>query len=112
MTRSLGVALVLALSWAAHPSSAPQTTDRPAGVELVSTWTLTTLERGAGGGAAARVANPRGLLILDRAGHVFEFVTSLATQRADRYRSPRHRPLSPDTAGSGVSIVSTPRSAR
>ena len=27
------------------------------------------------------MANPRGLLILDRAGNVFEFVTSLATQR-------------------------------
>ena len=81
MTRAIGVALVLALLLAAHPSSAPQTTDRPAAAELVSTWTLTTVERSVGGGPAARVANPRGLLILDRAGHVFEFVTNLATQR-------------------------------
>jgi hypothetical protein len=81
MTRTIGVVLVLALWGAAHPSSAPQTTDRPLGGDLVSTWTLTTVERSAGGGPAARIANPRGLLILDRAGNVFEFVTSLATQR-------------------------------
>ena len=80
MTRVIGVVLLLALLWAAHPSSAPQTTDRPVGGDLVSTWTLTAWERSAGG-AAARVANPRGLLILDRAGNVFEFITSLATQR-------------------------------
>jgi hypothetical protein len=81
MTRAIGVALVLALLAAAHPSSAPQTADRPAAADLVSTWTLTAWERGAGGAPADRVANPRGLLVLDRAGNVFEFVTSLATQR-------------------------------
>jgi hypothetical protein len=77
----MGVALVLALLGAAHPSTAPQTTERPAAGDLVSTWTLTAWERTADGSPAARVANPRGLLVLDRAGHVFEFVTSLATQR-------------------------------
>ena len=81
MIRAAGIAVALALLGAAHLSSAPQTTDRPAIADVVSTWTLTTLERGAGGGPPARVANPRGLLILDRAGNVFEFVTSLATQR-------------------------------
>src|SRR5688572_33389829 len=81
MTRAIGVALVIGLLQAAHPSSAPQTPAGPAAADLVSTWTLTTLERSAGGGPAARVANPRGLLVLDRAGNVFEFVTSLATQR-------------------------------
>jgi hypothetical protein len=81
MTRAIGVVLVLALLGAAHLSSAPQTTVQPAGADLVSTWTLTAWERSAGGGPAARVANPRGLLILDRAGNAFEFVTSLATQR-------------------------------
>ena len=82
MTRAIGVALVLALLQAAHPSSAPQTTAQTAAAALVSTWTLTTIERGGASGAAARVANPRGLLVLDGAGNVFEFVTSLATQRA------------------------------
>ena len=81
MTRAIGVVLVLTLIGAAYPSSAPQTTDRPAAGDLVSTWTLTAWERSTAGGPAARVANPRGLLVLDRAGHVFEFVTSLATQR-------------------------------
>jgi hypothetical protein len=81
MSRAVGIGLVLALLGAAHLSSAPQTADRLAATDVVSTWTLTTLERSAGGGPAARVANPRGLLILDRAGNVFEFVTSLATQR-------------------------------
>ena len=81
MTRTIGVVLVLALWGAAHALSAPQTTDRRVEADLVSTWTLTTVERSAGGGPAAHVANPRGLLILDRAGNVFEFVTSLATQR-------------------------------
>ncbi len=81
MTRAIGVAVVLALLRAAPLSSTPQTTARSAEADLVSTWTLTALERGAGGGPATRVANPRGLLILDRAGNAFEFVTSLATQR-------------------------------
>jgi hypothetical protein len=81
MSRAVGIGLVLTLLGAAYPASAPQTTDRPTGSDLVSTWTLTTFERGAGGGPATRIANPRGLLILDRAGNVFEFVTSLATQR-------------------------------
>lgn len=88
MTRVIGVAVVFALLWAAHPSSAPQTTARPAAADLVSTWTLTTLERGGGGGPAARVANPRGLLVLDGAGNVFEFVTSLATQRGGQVPVP------------------------
>ena len=52
MTRTIGVVLVLALWGAAHPSSAPQTTDRPVEGDLVSTWTLTTVERSAGGGPA------------------------------------------------------------
>ena len=81
MTRGIAIALVLALFQAAHPPSATQAPAPPATADLVSTWTLTTLERSTGGGPAARVANPRGLLILDRAGNVFEFATSLATQR-------------------------------
>jgi hypothetical protein len=47
----------------------------------VSTWTLTTFEQGSSGGQTSRIANPRGLLVLDAAGHVFEFVTSAASQR-------------------------------
>jgi hypothetical protein len=81
MTRALGVSLAVVLMWAAHLSSARQTPSSPAASNLVSTWTLTTLESGVSGGPAVRVNNPRGLLVLDAAGHAFEFVTSLATQR-------------------------------
>src|SRR5687767_3740621 len=81
MTRSLGVSLALVLVWAAHPASVRQASSPPASPSLVGTWTLTIFEQSAGGGPAARVANPRGLLVLDAAGHAFEFVTSSATQR-------------------------------
>lgn len=82
MIRALGVFPALVLIWAAHPSSARQATSPPAASSLVSTWTLTTFESGVSSGTPARVNNPRGLLVLDSAGHAFEFVTSLATQRA------------------------------
>jgi hypothetical protein len=80
MTRVVGLTLALVLVWTAPSPSARQTAPaRP--FNLVSTWTLSAFEQGVSGGAPARVNNPRGLLILDRAGHAFEFVTSLATQR-------------------------------
>ena len=50
--------------------------------DLVGTWMLIGLEQGTSGTQPTRVANPRGLLILDGAGHAFEFVTSSAAQRA------------------------------
>ena len=81
MTRAFGISLALVLVWAAHPLSVRQTSPPPVAPSLVSTWTLTTFEQGVGGGPAARVPNPRGLLVLDAAGHAFEFVTSSATQR-------------------------------
>ena len=58
-----------------------QTSPPTVAPSLVSTWTLTTFEQGVSGGPAARVPNPRGLLVLDAAGHAFEFVTSSVTQR-------------------------------
>ena len=81
-TRALAVSFALVLIWAAHPLTARQSTNpAPSAASLVSTWTLTTFEQGVSGGPAARVTNPRGLLVLDAAGHAFEFVTSSATQR-------------------------------
>jgi len=92
MTRALVISIALVLvpaahpsfvaGWAADPSSARQSGTPATAPSLVSTWTLTTFEQGVTGGPATRVTNPRGLLILDGAGHAFEFVTSLATQRA------------------------------
>jgi hypothetical protein len=81
MTRVVGVCLALVLLWAAHPSSLRQSPTPPPASLLVSTWTLTTFEQGGSSGPPARVANPRGLLVLDGAGNALEFVTSSATQR-------------------------------
>ena len=81
MTRATGLCLALALVWVAHPSSARQTAKPTTDINLVSTWTLTAFEQGAGSGSPTRVTNPRGLLVFDAAGHAFEFVTSLANQR-------------------------------
>jgi hypothetical protein len=49
-----------------------QTTSVP-GRQLVGTWTLVSAERL--GTEPSRVANPRGLLVLDAAGHALEIVT-------------------------------------
>jgi hypothetical protein len=81
-SRALVVSFALALISAAHPTTERQSTNpAPVASSLVSTWTLTTFEQGGTGGQASRVTNPRGLLVLDAAGHAFEFVTSSATQR-------------------------------
>ena len=63
--------------WAQGPAPAAAPTAR----DLVGTWSLNVFEQGTSG-TPTRVANPRGLLIIDAAGHVFEFVTSSAAQRA------------------------------
>ena len=42
---------------------------------LVGTWTLVSTEEGVDGAEPVRVANPRGLLVLDAAGWAFEAVT-------------------------------------
>jgi hypothetical protein len=81
MTRATGICLALVLVCTAPSSSARQTVVAPTVASLVSTWTLTLFEQGVSGGQPARVANPRGLLVLDAAGHAFEFVTSVAGQR-------------------------------
>jgi hypothetical protein len=71
--RSNALAISLVCCWLGSLASAQQpsaTTSR----DLVGTWTLVSTERLSGGSPSA-VANPRGLLIYDRAGHVLEIVT-------------------------------------
>jgi hypothetical protein len=72
MTRSfvcaVAVALVVTLQ-SQNPSAQPA----PAAPGLVSTWTLVSVERGVGSAQETRPQSPRGVLILDAAGHVFEF---------------------------------------
>ena len=82
MTRAFGVTLAIVLIWAAHAATVRQASSPAvAASSLVSTWTLTTFEQSVSGGPATRVINPRGLLVLDGAGHAFEFVTSASSQR-------------------------------
>ena len=52
-----------------------------AGTTLAGTWTLVSIEEAADSAQPVRVQNPRGLLVLDGAGLVFEAAT-----RADRTR--------------------------
>ena len=71
---SVAAALVLALITAPTPAA------QDAG-GLVGTWTLDRIEDGADGATPARVTG-RGLLIVDAAGHIFEFITRPAPQAA------------------------------
>jgi hypothetical protein len=61
-----------------------------AAADLVGTWTLATLERSVASGQPERIASPRGLLIVDAAGHAFDFYTSVSRQQPD---SPQADPL-------------------
>jgi hypothetical protein len=92
MMRTLPLSCALVLLFLIHSpvtfavrASAPEAASQSAAIavrDLVGTWTLNILEQGTSGSQPARVANPRGLLIIDAAGHAFEFVTSSAAQRA------------------------------
>jgi hypothetical protein len=57
---------------------------------LVSTWTLASVERGVSGEKPERIPNPRGLLIFDAVGHVYEFVTTASRQQPE---TPQADPL-------------------
>jgi hypothetical protein len=74
MTRIFASAVALALVATLQSPGAQQAP--PAGAsaaELVSTWTLVSVERGVSGGQITRAQSSRGLLILDAKGYVFEF---------------------------------------
>jgi hypothetical protein len=80
------LALVL---WATHlpvaqesPASAP--------ADLVSTWTLISVERGVSAEKPERIQNARGLLIFDSAGHAFELFTTASRQQPE---TPQADPL-------------------
>jgi Lipocalin-like domain len=80
--RRIAVACVaLVLGAARFPLAQEPTLFTPA--ELVSTWTLTSIERGVSGDKPERIPNPRGLLIFDAAGHAFEFVSSASRQQPE-----------------------------
>ena len=90
----LGMALIL---WSTTQPVAQESTSFTPG-DLVSSWTLTSVERGVSGEKPERIANPRGLLIFDAAGHAFEFVTTASRQQPE---TPQTDPLGMFAAYSG-----------
>jgi hypothetical protein len=72
---------VALMVWAAH---APVAQESPASSpDLTSTWTLNSVERGVNGEKPERIQNVRGLLIIDSAGHIFEFFTTASRQQPE-----------------------------
>jgi hypothetical protein len=85
--KPLMTAFALVLLGVARVSSA-QPAD--AAADLVGSWTLVTVEKHVAGGEPTRMQAPRGLLVLDGAGHVFEF---FSTARRDEPESPQLDPV-------------------
>jgi hypothetical protein len=79
MRRVLFLLMALGLLSATRVPDAQQT-NAVSQADLVSTWTLTSIERGLSSGKPERMMNPRGLLILDAAGHAYEFFTTASRQ--------------------------------
>jgi hypothetical protein len=86
MVRAIALAGVLLLVSAS--TAAQQTGAAP---DLVSSWLLVAAERDVASGEPRRVTGARGLLILDRAGNVFEFFTTPSGDRADAAETPAQR---------------------
>ena len=59
--------------------------------DLVGTWTLQSIEQGVESGQPSRAGSPRGLLVFDRAGHVFELA-----MRSGRAPAGRGQPQPPE----------------
>jgi hypothetical protein len=88
MTRVAVVCVALVLGLARVPvaqESVPFSPD-----DLVSSWTLSSVERGVSGEKPERIPNPRGLLIFDAAGHAFEFMSTASRQQPE---TPQADPL-------------------
>src|SRR5678816_4820055 len=79
MTR-VAVLCVALMVWAARAPVAQESTGSP---DLVSTWTLNSVERGVAGEKPERFQNARGLLIIDSVGHIFEFFTTASRQQPE-----------------------------
>jgi lipocalin-like protein len=88
MTRVAVVCIAFVL-WATQFPVAQESPGSPAAA-LVSTWTLTSVERGVSGEKPERAQNPRGLLIFDAVGHAFELFTTASRQQPE---TPQTDPL-------------------
>src|SRR6188508_655340 len=74
---SVWVLAAVLLTFAARPVPAQPA----AAAALNGTWTLVSVEENVGAESPTRVPNPRGLLVLDGAGMIFEAVTRLDRTR-------------------------------
>ncbi len=68
--------IVVALALAGVALRSPAAQERAKAPDLVGTYMLVGLQRPSNGQAPAAIANPRGMLVFDRAGHVLEFTTT------------------------------------
>jgi len=80
MTRVAVLCVALVVWVARAPVAQESSASSP---DLVSTWTLNSVERGVAGEKPERAQNARGLLIIDSAGHVFEFFTTASRQQPE-----------------------------
>jgi len=83
MKRVLVLSVALGLLWVIARPAAQQPSAGVSPSDLVSSWTLTSIERGLSSGKPERTPNARGLLIFDAAGHAFEIFTSVNRQVPD-----------------------------
>src|SRR5262245_47302222 len=81
MRRVVVLFVAFAVFGVAGQTTAQTTSIAPA--DLAATWQLVTLERRVSSGKPERNQQPRGLLILDSAGNVFEWVGTNARQEPD-----------------------------
>jgi hypothetical protein len=79
--KRLAVCVAFVLWIASLPGAQESPSLTPA--DLVSTWILTSIERGVSGDKPERIQNARGVLIFDAAGHAFEFFSSASRQQPE-----------------------------
>lgn len=79
MKQLLGTALAVVLIGAGGELAA----QTGAAADLVSSWTLVAVEKGASGDEPTRLRRPRGLLVLDGAGYAFEFFSTASREEPE-----------------------------
>jgi len=95
IVRAAALTCVVLLVSAAPATHAQQT---GAAADLVSSWLLVAAERDVASGQPRRVPGSRGLLVLDRAGNVFEFFSTPSAAPAETAR-PDPRRVFADNGG-------------
>ena len=75
LMRTLILFVAIALPALGSDPLARQAPPVAADPELLGSWTLESVEQRVGTAQSSRIANPRGLLVFDSAGHMLEVVT-------------------------------------